>query len=286
MHVRNVAAELIEDLQEIRTHLTNYPKATKVIDDWIPVIDISKKFLLPEGGLLLNDSPENYEIEDRTLIHLPFDVCLFIFPAETKSGEKLYCAVGCIENDKGIIVQSFLQQRIVHNSLELKWVPEDFYTYIPFDPSLHADYAGLNGIAAQLVRRDMYDEQLTDEELQGTGGLALRPVTQVLKIMQCSNITSVPIAGTGTSDNVNKKRIANGKKPLYEYRQLAVDMGGVSQSSSGVHYSSGGGHKRQHFRRGHIRHCHSGIKVWVQACIVGSGEFGQVDKEYKVKKAA
>lgn len=78
---------------------------------------------------------------------------------------------------------------------------------------------------------------------------------------------------------------AAGKVPLYEYRVLTVDLGGIKHKGLDERpdgYDSGRNSPRQHLRRGHVRVCHSGTRVWVQPCVVGGGAHGVIDKDYAI----
>jgi hypothetical protein len=79
--------------------------------------------------------------------------------------------------------------------------------------------------------------------------------------------------------NVNRKRIAKGKKPIFTWHTLEVcsPTAKREESAGGTHASP-----RLHDRRGHWRSHPSGKKVWVKPCKVGNAGNGVVFKDYQV----
>lgn len=100
------------------------------------------------------------------------------------------------------------------------------------------------------------------------------PLCEFIAALSCTNV------GTETHQEAyrdNAKRIAKGKLPIYETKTLTLNVTSEKKGGKG-----GGGSstpKRQHFRRGHIRHLQSG-NYWVNACIVGKDGF--IDKDYRL----
>jgi len=86
---------------------------------------------------------------------------------------------------------------------------------------------------------------------------------------------------TAKDPAVNRRRIAKGKKPLYDWRTVIVSPK-KSQSASlgGTHASP-----RLHDRRGHLRKYKSGKTGWVKACKVGNAALGTVFHDYEVRPA-
>lgn len=77
----------------------------------------------------------------------------------------------------------------------------------------------------------------------------------------------------------NAKRMAKGKKPLFEWRVIDVTANHVlpedSQPTGRTHASP-----RRHMRRGHMRTYKSGKKAWVKQTMVGKIEFGYIHHSY------
>jgi hypothetical protein len=76
----------------------------------------------------------------------------------------------------------------------------------------------------------------------------------------------------------NRRKIAQGKKPTYEWRTVLVQPREKTESLGGTHASP-----RAHDRRGHWRTIKkTGKQHWVKACRVGDPSLGQVFHDYKV----
>ena len=74
----------------------------------------------------------------------------------------------------------------------------------------------------------------------------------------------------------NRRKIAQGKKPSYDWRTVTVLPRERSDDLGGTHASP-----RAHDRRGHWRTLKT-KKVWVKPCKVGDPSAGQVFHDYKV----
>ncbi len=101
---------------------------------------------------------------------------------------------------------------------------------------------------------------------------------EMLEALSCKNVRSEVIDPVKPS--VNAKRIAKGKLPLFEIRELIItnESKGSGHEGNGTHSSP-----RMHLRRGHIRRLSTG-NIWVNACVVGSAEKGVISKTYRVSK--
>lgn len=79
----------------------------------------------------------------------------------------------------------------------------------------------------------------------------------------------------------NRRKIAQGKTPSYEWRTVFIEPAKPkSESKGGTHASP-----RLHDRRGHLRRLRNGKNVWVRACKVGSAANGTVFHDYAVRAA-
>ena len=92
-----------------------------------------------------------------------------------------------------------------------------------------------------------------------------------------AGITSAykPVA---TNPAVNRKRVARGKKPLFDWHTVTIEPPAQKVEPQGGHHAS----PRKHDRRGHWRTYRSGKKVWVKNCVVGNAALGVVFKDYEV----
>ena len=79
----------------------------------------------------------------------------------------------------------------------------------------------------------------------------------------------------------NRRKIAQGKKPTYEWRTVVIEPSQPRQEPQGGTHAS----PRLHDRRGHLRRLRSGKNVWVRPCKVGDAARGVVFHDYKVVAA-
>lgn len=119
-----------------------------------------------------------------------------------------------------------------------------------------------------------YNEQIQDISTE---------VVALLEFLEAMSCTNVSTSIHQEASKANPKRARQGKSPIWETKVLTIDVPGGR--SSGV--SSGGTHSspKQHLRRGHIRRLESG-NIWVNSCVVGSPENGNVEKTYNIRKTA
>lgn len=79
----------------------------------------------------------------------------------------------------------------------------------------------------------------------------------------------------------NRRKIKQGKTPLYEWRTVVIGPAKPrSESKVGTHASP-----RQHDRRGHLRRLRNGKNTWVRPCKVGDASRGTVWHDYEVRAA-
>ena len=76
----------------------------------------------------------------------------------------------------------------------------------------------------------------------------------------------------------NQRRIAKGKRPMYDWRTVVIGAAKSKSEPQGGHHAP----PRQHDRRGHLRRYKSGKTVWVRATKVGKASDGFVFHDYAV----
>lgn len=96
-------------------------------------------------------------------------------------------------------------------------------------------------------------------------------------LVKCINEKTLAFAPNGDRAK-NAKRIAKGKKPMYEWRTVEIKPPAPKSTSLGGTHAS----PRQHDRRGHWRQYKSGKRVWVRNAKVGKASNGTVFHDYKV----
>lgn len=102
-------------------------------------------------------------------------------------------------------------------------------------------------------------------------------INAFLSAMHCGNIKKIE---NTPSDKIQKARAKRGKKPLFSYWTLELDL----PKSKEVGADLGGTHAspRLHLRRGHPRQYAPGKYCWVQPCVVGNKKLGMIHKDYAV----
>lgn len=104
-----------------------------------------------------------------------------------------------------------------------------------------------------------------------------RAILGLIEILSCNNVTTETIPAP---KSLNKRRIAKGRVPMYEFKVLTLDFKDSHETTT---KTSGGTHAspRVHLRRGHIRRLPN-KNVWVNAAVVGNRKMGVVMKDYSV----
>jgi hypothetical protein len=96
------------------------------------------------------------------------------------------------------------------------------------------------------------------------------------QVMHQRNTAYVPVV---PQTYTNKRKIAKGKAPSYEWRTVVIEaVVPKSEHKGGTHATP-----RLHDRRGHLRMLSSGKTVWVKPCKVGDPTKGTVWKDYVVQ---
>ena len=83
---------------------------------------------------------------------------------------------------------------------------------------------------------------------------------------------------TVPKSSINRRRIAKGKRPLYDWRTVVISPSKAKTAPQGGTHAP----PRQHDRRGHLRRLKSGRTVWVRQTKVGKASDGFVFHDYVV----
>lgn len=103
---------------------------------------------------------------------------------------------------------------------------------------------------------------------------------ELCQALSCSNVSTTDIPA---SKALNSDRARRGRQRLFDYKVLTVT---TASGSSSAGAGGTGTPVRSHLRRGHIRRCASGVRVWVNACMVNGGADGFVLKDYSIARRA
>lgn len=219
----------------------------------------SQKFLLPHGGVLLEDE-EFRAIDDSIPIRLPHPLVALEFPVEREMGVSKV-VLFCREHDGEIRILP-----VMMGIADGVWYADDDCT-IPLTGGLNrSDPAHTSFVVhvskARVESRDAY---LTWAKI----------VLSFVNALACANVSTV------RSDPKRLGRI-KAALPFDSYHVLMIENH-ARNSGGGIC----GSHRspREHLRRGHIRRLDSGKRVWVNATVVNAGVGGKITKDYRMTAA-
>lgn len=131
----------------------------------------------------------------------------------------------------------------------------------------------------ELVKLDRYkDKSNPEQEVVSLYTDIARTVYATLYLDLVNKKIRTP-AYQPTANPSNAKRMAKGKKPLFEWKVIDITANHVLPENSpptGRTHAS----PRRHVRRGHMRTYKSGKKAWVKQTMVGKIEFGYIHHSY------
>ena len=118
--------------------------------------------------------------------------------------------------------------------------------------------------------------QSVTEDMANDASQIVANIRVFLSAMACTNVRRVEHKPDA---KLQKARAKRGKRPLFSYWTLELDLSRAESSESlgGTHASP-----RLHLRRGHARQYAPGKWTWVQPCVVGNKAAGMVHKDYRV----
>lgn len=229
----------------------------------IHLANASQKFMLPDGGAVIEDD-EYRAIDEDMELRLPYEVIALEF-LDSNGAKKLLFAS---EEDDCIRLTVILHAKNPHNSEEFWQLMEDGFL-IP-----RRGYLVRNTrVGGQCPGIRMYDttgERWVEEDAPWWPAKVL---ISFINAMSCSNVT----IGEAVKARPVKKK-AKKTQPFHSYKVLTIRTRALSVAGSGA---GGRGSPRVHLRRGHIRRLKD-KKVWVNAAVVGDKSRGIVTKEYRV----
>jgi hypothetical protein len=222
----------------------------------------SQKFILPDGGRVLDDA------ELRGLdgvLRLPYPFLALEYPVSeppeaglSRSSKRILFAR---ERDDGLIACSIVCWADHHGA----WVA-------------FADFA-------------LSSTDYLVERIDGRVRLNIRCHPAVLADVQqeadslFSFLNAVACSNVRVERSVSKVRKAmsmrKGALPFDDYHILTIDARRRDEATGDL-ISLSHRSPREHLRRGHIRRYESGLKVWVNATVVNPGVGGKIAKDYRL----
>lgn len=103
-------------------------------------------------------------------------------------------------------------------------------------------------------------------------------ISAFLSALHCNNVhrkLNVP------STKLQVARHSRGKKPLFSYWTLNLDIHGTNNGCAETAVNGNGTKKRLHIRRGHPREYAPGKWTWVREHLAGNKSLGMIHKDYK-----
>lgn len=248
----------------------------------------SIKFVVPDGGLILDDNLKG--LNKLSEVKLPYDsICIEFLR------DKVKYVILAIQTKDGIVVYDIVK---LGNTEE--WVGNPHQCTIPYKWTyeIYENKESISNVADvenpnnsivlehfSVVLPSLYELLCSKIGKKKANDLCLHFLTiashcvlGLCEALSCANIVIEPL--TTIDKKKNEKRIKAGKLPLYETKILTIKTPAIqikSDSKCGSHASP-----RQHLRRGHIRR-YPNKNIWINACIVGDPMKGVINKSYVIK---
>lgn len=246
-----------------RLRLTLWEKLNKFLPQ---ILLESKKFILPEGGILLEDH-DLRALENIEQLGLPYEN---------------FCLEFVLKTGDGSTDSPFIRRNVVVITFKIPFPAHGCDTFILTFSSVKEKDAWLLWNVTLLntkncIRRDeknvsIFEKPYVDNDsvLNGT-----YPVLSMVNALACKNVSVEK-----SPSNAKGKALKN-PYPFEDYHFLTVAIPGRSASSC-LLADADRRRPREHIRRGHIRQIESG-PVWVNSAIVNHGVGGRIDKAYIVR---
>lgn len=244
----------------------------------------AEKFILPEFGLIMNDSLkglENFEAELR----LPYEKLVIEFSDPTAK-----TILFCQEIRKGGQDNSIAIISLVKGKHDTGFCLSRAACFL--DTTVY-EYESSNESSGPKVRIKPFDpidmtlltkeSKLVESEVDYSDMLLdikqflVLPVLELIEALSCKNVTSEYLPHKHSA----AKHAALG---FDEYRVLTITVAGCRSIGNAKHT---GGHAspREHLRRGHIRRHPTAGNIWINSMVVNAGVGGVIRKTYKMEPA-
>jgi hypothetical protein len=255
------------------------------------VLHKAVKFMLPFGGRVLEDT-ELKGLDPSLKLRLPFPIIALEYPNRSPNGV----------DGQFIVVAREVVGKDTHT--------DESGDYINISMHLHTEAGWCTIPMEQILATEDYMEPIEDtsglpdeafpyffkgsRHLTGdshtdhvNGDLPMAELDQMAEFINVAtadllcflNALACTNVGYETLDAPKKQK--KGARKADAYKVLTVITG--ETKSAAVGGSNGSSRSpREHIRRGHIRRCASGKRVWVNACVVNKGVGGRIDKDYNI----
>ena len=250
-------------LAEPTAHTPNSPVDMTLC---IKLAGLSRKFLLPEGGLLLDDK-ELRALDESGTLNLPFpEIALEFATPDTMGSRTIVFARErgeVIELTRATCVEGF-GWIVLNHSRDGGGLLRSGYL---------DRHSAPHGMPTIKLRNNSGEYAELDEPIGDTYVLL-----SFLNALSCSNV-SIEESQPRKLNKAPKHAL-----PFDSYHILTIDTG-----ECGVEMPKGVGetHRspREHLRRGHIRRLAAGRRIWVNAAVIAAGRgVGVVSKDYALMR--
>lgn len=180
------------------------------------------------------------------------------------------CTLGVVRLTNGALCQ------LIHDGNRSKEGDLDF-AYHGYDPTWGETVLGVQ----RTINPNLTKEEVTDEMHDAHAKYAAHLIRALYWEMMHKLVDKKePIKAIQPIPNPsNAKRIAKGKKPLFEWK--VIEVSGVQQPPPTAPTGRTHASPRLHKRRGHLRKYKNGKTLWIKEMMVGKIEFGYIHHSYK-----
>ena len=243
------------------------------------IIDSSVHFNLGDGKVF----DDNFRGLQNSQLRLPFRYITISFVTDNKN--QLVVATESLTDESAIYLRFFEQDSIGDMMLTFAcFINKNFNeNEITFneDGDWDMKFQELDPESLEIIKHEIpykvFTNKVFNQNIFGIVQSGIKATFELCEALQCSNVTSAPTKKIGP--NVNIRRARDGKAKLYDTYTLFIDTNKRDSNGTVINLFEKNS-PRQHLRRGHIRCYQTGLKVWVNSCVVGSAEDGVITKDY------
>jgi hypothetical protein len=239
----------------------------------------AQKFLLPDGGVYLDD-PEFTALDADLELALPFPVLALEYAVRGSDGRILTKNILLCEQEDDRIIFHPIMMVVGVEFASVDGLPVDSVNRVwrPYQAGSikTSGYRRPDGWSFRKLDHPFADLKLFPSAISGNENDFVRENCELLLLflntLACSNVAieaSIPS---------KQPKASKGALPFDIYHVLSV------RSSSEGGQDHGGTHRspREHLRRGHIRRLSTGKKIWINAVVVNAGAGASVLKDYRL----
>jgi hypothetical protein len=247
----------------------------------------STKFLLPDGGRLLDDG-EYKALDESQALRLPYPYIAIEYQSNGNDRTEKE-PIGYIDGKPKYEDDSFVSapKRVVFARERDDWIVitvafwtkhDGLWRVLPECAIPNVNYLDRTNVVdgRVAIKFAVADQRFPLNDYMDELGALLC----FLNVLQCTNVH------IERSDPKKPNAKVKAALPFDSYHVLTIDS---ASGSRGGDSSDSASHRspREHLRRGHIRRLSDGRRIWVNAAIVGAGKIaGVISKDYAIKEAA